>query len=828
MQWPNDRNRTGRTSIRADNRAPRIQTLAGAILITLIDVCSGPAGAQVTRALQLDVTMNGVPANLIGTFSEMEPGHLAATSQELEELGIKADQQEKHGLVPLDRLSGLSYRYDDRTQSISIEVAEDRRVRRRFDVRPTDGRRPKARADWGAVLNYDLTGTIGSLERHRLSSLGDTSVTLEARAFSPYGTLEQSGIVRAGPRGSADALRLDTSVRHSDEDRLITYRAGDLVSGGLAWSRPLRLGGIQAESNFGLRPDLVTTPLPTIEGSAAVPSTVDVYVNSIKAFSKDVGTGPFSIGNIPVVTGSGEAQLVIRDPAGRETRTVLRFFSSPSLLASGTTEWSIEGGLPRLSYGTSADEYAQSPVGSATLRGGLSNAVTGQLHLEGGAELINGGVGAVFRTGSLGVAALAISGSDGPFGVGFGSYLAYETKLFDLTLNASSQMSFGAFDDLASITASRRSSRLQAGYDPYGYPYHDSSQGSGQAGLARALGPGSARLPRALHRLTASTPLPFDERSSLSANFISLKDTAGNRSTILAGSYSRSLPFNASIYGTLFHDFGTRRNTGLFVGLSVPFGTAASASSGYSRNGRSGVATTDIVRSLGPEAGSYGWRLHDAEGAAPYREASGSYRSGFGTLQAVASRDRTRSSAALGLRGAIAALNGEVFASDWIDDGFAVVKVGAPGIDVLSENRLIGRTTSSGSLLVPTLRSYGSNRLAVDPLNLPVDAEIDKVREIVAPADRAGVVVDFRARSTTNAALVVFTRPDGSALPVGSTGRIGGSGAEFIIGYDGEAFVKELGETAEAVVETPSGICRAMVPFRPLAGQQVRIVARCQ
>ena len=64
----------------------------------------------------------------------------------------------------------------------------------------------------------------------------------------------------------------------------MSYRAGDTISGRtLAWTRPIRLGGLQVQRNFALRPDLVTLPLPSYSGSAAVPSTVDVYVNNIKS-----------------------------------------------------------------------------------------------------------------------------------------------------------------------------------------------------------------------------------------------------------------------------------------------------------------------------------------------------------------------------------------------------------------------------------------------------------------------------------------------------------------------------------------------------------------
>ena len=88
------------------------------------------------------------------------------------------------------------------------------------------------------------------------------------------------------------------------------------------------MGGLQAQSNFSLRPDLITAPLPTLGGSAAVPSTVDVYVNNIKTFSQSVGAGPFSVSNVPLISGAGNAELVIRDSAGHEIKSTTPFYAS--------------------------------------------------------------------------------------------------------------------------------------------------------------------------------------------------------------------------------------------------------------------------------------------------------------------------------------------------------------------------------------------------------------------------------------------------------------------------------------------------------------------
>src|SRR6516164_9025136 len=175
-------------------------------------------------------------------------------------------------------------------------------------------------------------------------------------------------------------MRLETSYRYSDQERLMSWGAGDEITGGLAWTRPIRIGGAQVQSNFALRPDLITMPLANLGGTAAVPSTVDVYVNNIKTFSQEVGAGPFSVNNVPLVTGAGDAQLVIRNSAGQETRASLPFYASASLLAPGLSSWSLEAGLPRVGYGSPSGAYVEIPVASGTVRRGVLDWLTLEGH----------------------------------------------------------------------------------------------------------------------------------------------------------------------------------------------------------------------------------------------------------------------------------------------------------------------------------------------------------------------------------------------------------------------------------------------------------------
>jgi outer membrane usher protein len=780
--------------------------------------CLRAASGQ--QNLQLEVYINGAPANRISSFVGFPDGRIGAVPSELEELGLRTGlRRSANEVILLDEIPTLKYQYVEREQKILITIDDAYRQARTFDLRRNAG--PRAQAGWGAVLNYDLFSTTGSLQAPNLLRSGDTSLTLDGRAFSPYGTFEQSAIVAANQNQYTQTTRLDSSYRYSDQDRLISWGVGDTINSGLSWTRPIRIGGLQAQSNFALRPDLVTMPLPTLGGTAAVPSTVDVYVNNIKTFSQNVDSGPFSVSNIPLVTGAGNAQLVIRDSSGQQTSTNLPFYAAAALLAPGLNSWSLEAGFPRLAYGSTDGTYVGTPVASATLRRGIFDWLTMEGHAEGGSGVANGGVGAAIKTGTIGIADVAVAASTMSGSSGMQAYAAYQTRLFGLNINVSSQHTFGSYNDLASATA-----RLQSfapipvavpglfgilTYVPYisavaqNIPIYDVSLP-----------------PRATYQFSVGAPLPFDNKASWNLSFLHLLDGADNLSNILSASYSRSLPYQASLFATVFRDFGTDKSTGIVLGLSIPFGESASLTSSVSSGQGGTTATVDAVKSLGPTPGDFGWEVRDSGGTSSYRQASFSYRSSYTTAQVGVSQNQSVSNAGLELRGSISTMGGGVFFSNWIDDGFAVIDAGAPNVEVSYENRPVGTTNAQGLLLVPTLRSYQTNKITIDPTNLPVDAELETTHDVVAPADRAGVLVKFKVHSDTTAALVVLVRADGSFVPAGSAGRIDG-GDEFVVGYDGQAFIKNLGGSNLATIEFANGTCRASFNFAPQPGQQVRV-----
>ena len=162
------------------------------------------------------------------------------------------------------------------------------------------------------------------------------------------------------------------------------------------------------------------------------------------------------------------------------------------------------------------------------------------------------------------------------------------------------------------------------------------------------------------------------------------------------------------------------------------------------------------------------------------------------------------------LEGALVASGGGLFATNRIDDAFAVVDAGAPGVDVLFENRSVGTTGRSGKLLVPGLRSYDTNSLAIDPATLPLDADVPATSSTIRPAHRSGVKVDFAVSANPASAMVALVTPQGEPMPVGLTAVLTGTGEPFLIGYDGMVYALGLAAQNEMMVQNADGsTCRA-------------------
>jgi outer membrane usher protein len=673
-------------------------------------------------------------------------------------------------LAPLGAIPGLRWRVIDQEQRLVLSFDPSSRPMSNIPFGAASDRRPLT-PDWGGYVNYGIYSS-PSLDGTRIEGAGNTlGGSVGASVFGPYGIGTMTALVNA--RSTAEVIGtqtviLDTNWRWDDLGKLRTLQVGDAIAAPGWWGQAVRFGGVQYSSNYSLQPGFVTYPLLAIGGLATVPSTTEVLVNDVRIGSQNVPTGPFSITNIPTISGAGELNLIVRDAFGQQRVISQPFYVAQQLLRPGLTEFSISAGAERLNYGISNFDYGQ---GYATgyLRGGITQNLTAEARAEfdgdGGAV----GVGADVLVGQLGVvsAGAALSQVNGVSGARY--LLGFDRQ--------GRVLSFGA-----------RATRATSGYAEIGQP-----------------------IPRVSSSSTAFFRAPLGNVGALSVGYTGQRYFTAQPVSVYTASFSRGIVGNAYLTLSLSHYASSTSQTQALALVTVPLDrlTSATASVQSIRNGDNvdHRAEALLQRSLpiGQGFGYYARANTDrllAGGVAyagPYGRYTleGSEASGTTALRASAT-------------GAVAWVGSDFVFSQSIEQGFAVVRVADLGdVRVLQENQDVGRTRG-GKLALTQIPALNPVKIAVDPVSVPIEVSLEEVAREVVLLPRTGVLIDFKA-TRERTVLVKLVLPSGQPVPAGAVVTVDGRAESFPVGFDGEAFLTRATERQDITVRFGGASCRVAV-----------------
>lgn len=768
------------------------------------------------QTLLLEVVINGVPSGKIGEFV-LRDGALFARRGELADVGVKVPEsaaETKDGLIALDSLPGVTSAFDRAKQTLSIKAVADSLMPELLQTGMPAGETVSVESGTGVTLDYDIAGTSTGGQRVGIGAF-------DLRVFSPWGVLSSGAITYAGASpsgpGRYSAIRLDSTYVYSDPDALRRYRLGDFINSGLSWTRPVRLGGAQIESDFSLRPDLVTFPLPVVGGTAAVPSTVDVMVNGAQLLTRQIQPGPFQIPGLPVVTGAGTVAMTLTDALGHQVTTTLPFYTSADLLAPGLQTYSVEAGAVRRNWGLLSNDYGNIAA-AGTYRRGLSPNITIEAHAEGTKGQFMAGGGLVMNVFDLGVVNLAVAASAGSGRTGTQFSIGAQRIGPVFSLGASAIIASRDFRDIAAMNGDpvpRRQISANAGlslgrFGSIGVAYIAIDRDTRPAPISFFAPPGTI--------LAANTTTRVPGGSvTTQGNFVTFQPA--QHSQILSASYSLQIG-NASLYATGYHDFASSGASGVLFGVTLPLGSRSSASATGGTGSTGAYAQVQAVQSA-VSVGDWGYQVYGAAGNPYHQFAQAQYKSPWGLVSAGADRIGAQTTFRVEAQGALSYTDGGVFASNTISDSFGVVDTnGTRGVRVYSENREMGRTDSSGRLLVPDLRSFDVNHIGLEPSDIPADATVPYITRDVRPQDRSGVVVRFPVKASRGA-LVKLVDDAGAPIPVGSTAALEATKATVPIGYDGEAYVVDLAPGKNTLlVQRPGGQrCVAVFEYKAAPGE---------
>jgi outer membrane usher protein len=762
--------------------------------VLLLAIVALPLRAEVPdQTLLLDVHINGHSIGLTGEFT-LRGSTLLARRSELHDLGLRVpltllsrdtDPADADPLILLSDLPGMTWTLDSKTQALFLKAGIKLLLPTRLqldDRERISSDTTAIQSGTGVSLNYDVAGNFGEL------GAGGTGA-LDFRAFSPLGVLSSGWLAFSGANRPASAgspfLRLDSTYSFADTATLRRYSLGDFITGGLTWTRPIRMLGAQIRSDFSMRPDLVTFPLPSVGGEVAVPSTVDVLADGNVVVAQDVNPGPFEIPQLPVVSGAGTITLAVTNDLGQQVRVSQPYYASATLLAPGLQTFSGQAGLVRRNWGQISNDYGKL-AGTFQYRRGLTQNFTFEGTMEDTAGLALAGAGAVRQIGHLGVGNLAVSGSASSQGNG-------------LMVAAGAQRVGRTFSLAASATVA---SRL----------YQDVAAKNGQAFPRKQIAASGGLSLRRLGSIGGAYGR-FDQDAS--ANPIAYAINSAEHTRIVSANYSVSI-HHMSIYANEFHSMSNHGSNGLQFGVIMPFGRRSSVSVGGAADGSGQVQAQQSATRIG----EWGYQAYESFGGTNHQFEPGQYKSPWGLL--TAGVDMAGSSATVRLedQGAISFVDRGLFPSNTIYDSFAIVDTGhLAHVSVLQENRPVGQTDGSGRLLVPDMHAFSINQLSIKPENIPPDISIDTATREIRPQDRSGVVVKFRVK-VSHGALLRLIDDKGAQLPVGSIATLRATGTSVPVGFEGEAYVEELSLHNELSVEIVGGkFCTARFDYNAIAGE---------
>jgi len=633
------------------------------------------------------------------------------------------------------------------------------------------------RSGTGGFFNYDVIAS------HATGSPPQRAGQFELGFFNRRG-VGTSNLLAENHGNHTRLTRLDSTWTIDSAETMQSWQIGDAINRPGSWGRSVRFGGIQYATKFATQPGYVTFPAQSVAGQAVLPSAVDVFVNNALVSRQNVPPGPFSVGNLPVVSGAGEVRLVVRDLLGREQLITQPFYGSPALMRAGLEDFSYEIGRVRENFGIASNDYG-SWLGSGTYRRGVSERFTGEVHGETMQAHAALGVGGDYLMAGVGTLSAHLAGShlqrQGKTGNGGLLLVGFDHQARPWSVGARSQWMSSGFSQIGMLP--QQPPPIQASSFSFSY----------------ASGNGS------------STGFAYVMQHN--------RDQADVRITTL--SYSTAFGRWASFSISAVRNWVGAGDTTVFAMLSAPLDQSTSLSFGSQFvRGRNTGDTRDfsatLQRSL-PLGEGYGYRV--MANANRSTEASLLLQNNIGTYTLGAAESAHVTSTRVGASGGVAVLGGDAFLGRRIDQSFAVARIpDYPNVRILADNLPAGQTDAHGNALIPRLRAYDRNVISIDQRDLPLDAQIGALKLDVVPYFRSGVDVLFPIRHSHGATLTVQLE-SGQPLPVGATvqlvrmERLADKDEIHVVGYEGEVYVTGLAPTNRLLARWHGQQCEFGVPF---------------
>ena len=650
----------------------------------------------------------------------------------------------------------------------------------------------------GAYFDYDVVG--------QNASTGDsTNGYFFVNDFGPYGSISSDFAAQENmhmfwqqvptpnvlPQQDT-FVRLNTTYDYDQPDDVRSIRFGDSYSDAGMWSQSVGFGGVQIATNFTTQPNFITFPMPSISGNAVVPSLANLYVNNALVSQKNLPAGPFTINQVPVVTGNGTVNVVTTNILGQQQVMSIPYYASDNLLKPGLQNYSYEMGFIRQNFDVDSNDYGQF-MAVGTDQVGITDDFTAQWHAELLAQQQTAGVGGSYLLGSLGVFSLAGAASRDSDGEGGLGQIGFQRQAngTGIRFGGSTQFTTSKFTDI--------------GYDMESTaPLMNTSQ--------------------------AFIGLPLRGGASIGVAYVAQKYAGDPFYNFVSGSYTYTIHHTWALSLTGLSNVSGPDNKEVMLSLSRSLGANHFMSlNGQGEQGNN-QGNVGFSKNL-PLGTGYGYQLQAGGGEQSSNYLANLYaQNNVGSYSFSAANQYGETGEQIGASGSVVLMDSHLFLSRNIGNGFAVVDVpGYSNVTVYQSNQPVAKTNSAGLALVPQLLPYQNNGISIEPKDLPFNAQIGKTTLNAIPYYNSGVFLKFPVYPA-NGGLFTLMTPSNQPLPEGTSVHIIGETKTFTVVDDGEVYVMGFYPGNNQIEANFNGQqCVATINYKPssLAYQQLGSVI-CQ
>lgn len=593
--------------------------------------------------------------------------------------------------------------FDEESQAIKLTIPSQFFLTSRYGLYEFD--RPE-KANLGGFINYEV-------QYNNSEFLTGYNGLVDLGIFKDYWFFKNSMLYNSEAMDEK-TVRIGTSLDFDFPDKLTKLTLGDATTVSNPFFNSLRFAGINWGTNYLERPGFVYWNTPQLQGTARLPSTVELYMNGVKIYNQKVSPGDYVLQTGSQINYTGNAQIVVEDVLGNRSVRTLPILINNKLLRKGLSEYNIALGKLRYNYYTSSNDYRDF-LANLYYRRGLSETTSLGTNISYTQDLQNTGI-----TWTQG--------------------LPYFVVLDALVINAHSN---DGSRFLYGLSLSKEFSRMSLGIsskyaeDNFRYVGDDPLQDNAVPKFENFA-------------YVTFSEVPFFQNINMSyaeQKYYQGGSNPFNDDKIFNIGFNRQIGNNISFGLGYFERFGAIKDSGGILNITYNFDTRNKVYLNYASENNN--ASVQYVHDSGRQVGldyAIGANRRQDENIASLNVVAKT-RAGDLSIQHYQYEHATDST--IGYSGAIAFLDGQVNFTKSINNAFALVKVGNySDIDVLSALNHVEKTNKKGYAFVHDIVPYIKYDIGFDENQLPIEEKYEVSSKPLTTLNQRGYVVDFPIQHT--------------------------------------------------------------------------------